>query len=204
MPTKLKCCASTQACNALKRPRKARGLNHWPPPFHILSMFPDYTNPTDRPHRHPPFVFTLLQEVKQFDYSGLRFDPMMTMKAAVASIQEKANRGHSLALAVSYSLRPDKHHSNPTVCSSPLEMLQLWKSCVLPHFLLRVYLCDASQVKTLQASLNRSLSATLHVYCHPTEEIPIVVATRETQEETGNLLSPATIHEMYEPFNKPV
>jgi|AntRauMFilla1563_2_1112583.scaffolds.fasta_scaffold06826_3 hypothetical protein len=126
------------------------------------------------------------------------------MKAAVACIQEKANKGHSPALAVSYSLRHDKHHSTPTVCSSPLEMLQLWKSCVLPHFLLRVYLCDASQVQTLQASLNRSLSATLHVYGHPTEETPIVVATRETKEETGNLLSPATIHEMYDPINKPV
>jgi len=40
-------------------------------------------------------------------------DPMMTMKAAVESIQEKANTGHSLALAVSYSLCYDKHHSNP-------------------------------------------------------------------------------------------
>jgi len=35
---------------------------------------------------------------------------MLTMKPAVASIQEKANKGHSLALAVSYSLRYDKHH----------------------------------------------------------------------------------------------
>jgi len=42
----------------------------------------------------------------------------------------------ALALAVSYSLRYDKHHSNPTLCRSPVEMLNLWKSCVLPHFLI--------------------------------------------------------------------
>ena len=75
---------------------------------------------------------TLLQEVKQFDYVGVRIDTMVNMKAAVSSIQEKANKAHSLVLAVSYSLRYDKHHSNPTICSSPVEMLNLWKSCV-PH-----------------------------------------------------------------------
>jgi len=39
-------------------------------------------------------------------------------------------------------------------------MLNLWKSCILPHFLpyLR-YISDESQVQMLQASLNRSLSA---------------------------------------------
>jgi len=116
-----------------------------PHPLNFLRLY--------QPHRlassTPIILSTLLQEVKQFDYSGLRFDPMMTMKAALASIPDKANKGHSLALAVSYSLHYDKHHSNPTVCSSPLEMLQLWKSCVLPHFLLRFYLCDASQVQNV-------------------------------------------------------
>jgi len=96
-------------------------------------------------------------------------DPMLTMKPAVASIQEKANKGHSIALAVSNSLRYDKHHSDPTLRRSPVEMLNLWKSCVLPHFLLYLhYISDASQVQTLQASLNRSLSTTLNVYGHPT------------------------------------
>jgi len=94
---------------------------------------------------------------------------MLTMKPAVASIQEKANKGHSLALAVSYSLRYDKHHSNPTLCRSPAEMLNLWKSCVLPHFFIYLrYISNASQLQALQASLNRSLSTTLHVYGHPT------------------------------------
>ena len=48
-------------------------------------------------------------------------------------------------------------------------MLNLWKSCVLPHFLLYLrYISDASQVQALQANLNRSLSTTLHVYGYPT------------------------------------
>jgi len=84
---------------------------------------------------------------------------MVNMKAAVSSIQEKANKAHSLVLAVSYSLRFDKHHSNPTICSSLVEMLNLWKSCVLPHFLVYLrYISDETQLKTLQASLNKSLS----------------------------------------------
>jgi len=94
---------------------------------------------------------------------------MLTIKPSVASIQEKANKGHSLALAVSYSLRYDKHHSNPTLCQSPAEMVNLWKSCVLAHFLIYLrYISDTSQLQALQASLNRSLSTTLHVYGHPT------------------------------------
>ena len=63
-------------------------------------MFPDYINPNTRPHTYPGFLSTPLQEVTQIDYFGLRLDPMLTMKPAVASIQEKANKGHSLALAV--------------------------------------------------------------------------------------------------------
>jgi len=96
---------------------------------------------------------------------------MVNIKAAVSSIQEKANKARSLVLAVSYSLRYDKHHSNPTICSSPVDLLQvnLWKSCVLPHFLLYLrYISDEAQVKTLQASLNKSLSTTMNVYEHPT------------------------------------
>ena len=141
---------TTQARNAQKRPRKTDGRTVWPAPFHILSVYPDNTNPTERPHRYPGYVSTLLREVQQFDYLSLRLDPMVNMKAAVSSIQEKANKAHSLVLPVSYSLRYDKHHSNPTICSSPFEMLALWKSCVLPHFLLYLrYISDETQVKTL-------------------------------------------------------
>jgi len=95
---------------------------------------------------------------------------MVNMKAAVSSIQQKADKAHSLVLAVSYSLRYDKHHSNPTICRSPVEILNLWKSCVLPHrvFLLYLrYILDETQLMTLQASLNKSLSTTIHVYGHP-------------------------------------
>ena len=132
-------------------------------------MYQDHTNPTELPHLYTLYLSTLLKEVKQFDYLGLRLEPMVNMKAAVSSIEQKANKAHSLVLAVSDSLRYDKHHSNPTVCSSPVEMLNLWKSCVLPHFLLYLrYISDETQLKTLQASLNKSLSTTMHVYGHPT------------------------------------
>ena len=81
----------------------------------LMVTLPGQLHSTFFPHL---IISTLLQEVKQFDYLGLRLDPMVNMKAAVSSIQEKANKAHSLVLAVSYSLRYDKHHSNPTICSS--------------------------------------------------------------------------------------
>jgi len=89
----------------------------------------------------------------------------LNVKAAIAFILETANKSHSLAIAVSHSFHYDKHHSNATLCSSPMKMLNLWKSCVLPYFLLYLgYISDKSHVQTLQVSLNRTLSITLHVY----------------------------------------
>ena len=154
--TKIMCFhETTQVRNTRKKPRRIQGKSVWPAPFHILSMFPDYTNPNTRPHTYPGFLSTPLQEVNQIDHLGLRLDLMLTMKPAVASIQEKANTGHSLALAVSYSLQYDKHHSNPTLCRSPVKMLNLCKSRVLPQFLMYLrYISDASQLQALQASLN--------------------------------------------------
>jgi len=185
---------TTQVRNARKKPQKVQGKILWPAPFHILSMFPHYANPNARSHTYPGFVSTPLQEVKQIDYLGLRLDPMLTMKPALASIQEKANKGHSLALAVSYSLQYDKHHSNSTLCHSPVKMLNLWKSCVLqvPHFFLYLrYMSDASQVQALQSNLNRSLSTTIHVYGHPTAllaeaGIPLLHYTELTTCTTQN------------------
>jgi len=52
---------TTQARNAREQPRKVQGQKMWPTSFHILSMFPDHTNPTQIPHH---FLSTLLQEVK--------------------------------------------------------------------------------------------------------------------------------------------
>jgi len=148
-----------------------------------------------RPHRYPTYVSTLLQEVKQFDYLGLRLDPMVNMKAAVSCIQEKANKAHSFVLAVSYSLRYDQHHSNPTICSSLVELLNLWKSClwkscVLLHFLLYLrYISYETQVKTLQASLNKSLSLVALWSTNPLRlhvaKIPIGVATTGCGEWGG-------------------
>jgi len=58
------------------------------------------------------------------------------MKAASNTIKVKAMKGHALVSAVSYSLWYDKHYSNPTCAESPTKVINLWKSCVLPHFLL--------------------------------------------------------------------
>jgi len=78
-------------------------------------------------------------------------------------------KGHALVSAVSYSPQYDKHHSNPTCAESPTRVIDLWKSYVLPHFLLYLqYIHSDSQVQKLQACLNRSLSSTLHVYGHAT------------------------------------
>jgi len=145
--TKPKLCVSTQARNARKRPRKVNVYNVWP------SSFNPCTHTTPTPWRGlivTHHIYPYLQEVKQFDYLGLRLDPMVNMKAAVSSIQKKSNKAHSLLLAVFYSLRYDKHHSNPTICSSPVEVLDLWKSCVIPHFLLYLrYISDETQLKTI-------------------------------------------------------
>ena len=75
----------------------------------------------------------------------------------------------SVIINKKHSLWYDKQHSNPTPCRLPVEMLNLWKSCILPQFWLYLrYISDESQVQTLQASLNRSLNNTLHIYGHLT------------------------------------
>ena len=88
-------------------------------------MYPDHTNPTEMPHSYPGYISTLPQEVKKFTYLSLPLDPMVNIKAVVSSIQEKANKDHFLVLAVSYSLRYDKYHSNPTIYTLPVEMINL-------------------------------------------------------------------------------
>jgi len=91
------------------------------------------------------------------------------MKAASNAIKVKVMEGHALVSAVSYSLRYDEHHFNPTCAESPTKVLNLWKSCVQSHFLLYLrYIHSDSQIQKLQACLNRSRSSTLHVYGHAT------------------------------------
>ena len=144
---------------ARHHPRKVNGTNRYPAPFHIASAFPSCTP--------DGFMCTPLEEVQTFDYLGLRLDRDLNMKAAVEHIIEKANEGHALVSAVCYSLRYDKHHSNPTQSQQCGHILQLWKSCVLPHYLLYLrYLCTDDQLHQLQVSLNQSLSSTLRVGGH--------------------------------------
>ena len=69
--TKIMCFhETTQVRNARKKPRKIQGESVWPAPFHILSMFSDYTNPNTRSHTDPGFLSTPLQEVTEL-HSGL-------------------------------------------------------------------------------------------------------------------------------------
>ena len=68
-------------------------------------------------------------------------------------------------MAVSYSTRYDRNRYNPSLGCPTSRMLQLWKSTVLPHYLLHLrYACTPALVDELQASLTRSLETCLHVF----------------------------------------
>jgi len=83
------------------------------------------------------------------------------MHLATTEAIRRAAHGQALALAVSYSLRYDKHSSQLT----PTQNLGLWKSIVLPHFLQNLrYIHSESDIKKMQTSLNLSLARVLHVY----------------------------------------
>jgi len=82
---------------------KSRGPKLWPASFHILSMSILYG-----PHREtlsePRFNFHTLASCKTIGLSGTRTRPHDEYESCNGIQKKKANRGHSLALAVSYSL----------------------------------------------------------------------------------------------------
>ena len=150
---------SSRKRKARRQPRYVNGTKRHPAPFHIVSHFPACTP--------DGFLVTPLEEVSTFDYLGLRLDCDLNMKAAVDHVTEKANKSHALVSAVCYSLRYDKHHYTPAQTQQCGHVLQLWKSCVLPHYLLYLrYFRTDEQIQKLQTSLNASLSATLRVGGH--------------------------------------
>jgi len=78
-------------------------------------MYPDYTNPLL--DYYPSYTSTLLEEVKQFDYLGL--DPMVKIKAAVASMIRPRERQIKLTPSPSLSRTPSAMTSiTPTLPSA--------------------------------------------------------------------------------------
>jgi len=60
------------ARDARKRPRKVQGQKMWPASFHILSMFPDQSKRTERPHQNPGKSIYFPQITAQNLFSSIR------------------------------------------------------------------------------------------------------------------------------------
>ena len=102
-----------------------------------------------------------LKEVTEFVYLGLCLDPTLSM---AAEIKSKASKAHALVSAVSYSLRYNKRRWNAdsAIGTTPARLLTLWKSTVLPHYLLYLrYLPTRELVDNLQVAMTKSLESTL-------------------------------------------
>ena len=133
-----------------------------PTPFHIQRSFPP-SLPASQSEVN-------LKEVTEFVYLGLCLDPTISMAAAAREIKSKAGKAHALVSAVSYSLRYDTRQWTTTTADSaigttPARLLTLWKSTVLPHYLLYLrYLPTRELVDNLQVAMTKSLESTLHVY----------------------------------------
>ena len=84
----------------------------------------------------------------EFDYLGLRLDPKLDMSAALDRIKQKVNKSQALVEAVTHSLRYDdsSQHHRPSLNANPLQVLTLWKACVLPHLLQNLRYLHESQV----------------------------------------------------------
>ena len=162
-------------------------------PFHLISSFPTSPEPT----------MHLLDEVPHFDYLGLRLDEKFTMKPAKEAVLEKASKALIPVLAVVRSLKYQKCHHNPTLASSPITPLQLWKSSVLPHYLLYLrYFHNPSHISDLQRDLNQSLNRTMQVYgthegllaetgtppLHHTQQVQLAQFRYRLLSETGNVI----------------
>ena len=141
------------------RRRQTGSPTTYPSSFHVLASFPLHRQCTH-----------LLKEVKEFDYLGLRLDPKLDMSAALGRIKQKVNKSQALVEAVSHSLRYDdsSQHHRPSLNANPLQMLTLWKACVLPHLLQNLRYLHEPQVEKLQVALNKSLARSLHVYGYTT------------------------------------
>ncbi len=143
-----KACSMNAKYRVRKRACKSM-LSHLPPSFLIKAAFP--------PHRH---CSHLLEAVQEFDYLGLRLDPKLDMSAAFQRIPKIANKSRALVSAVSHFLRYDNssQHHRPSRFANPSQMLNLWKSCVLPQLLQNLRYLRENQVERLHITLNSSLA----------------------------------------------
>ena len=143
----------------------------------------------------------------------------LSMAVSIREIKSKASKAHALVSAVSYSLRYGKRRWNPHTADTAsgetsTRILTLWKSTVLPHYLLHLrYLLTRELVENMQVVMTKSLEATLHVYgektallvetgippLHITQHVQLAQFRFRLRTSTGNTI-PHQLWSLWEPI----
>ena len=205
---------SDEHAKRLRRPTsRSGGVKTRLPPtsFHPRHHFPR-SLPADQ-------RVTNLEEVKEFTCLGLCLDSSLSMHAALREIKSRASKAHALVSAVSYSLRYDKRRWNTNTAdtaigAAPSRILTLWKSTVLPHYLLYLrYITTRELADSMQVAMTKSLETTLHVYgektsilietgippLHLTQHVQLAQFRFRLRTCTGNII-PHQLWSLWEPI----